>query len=177
MKMAIGSDTSSHLTESICSYLEANGVEIVRCGRCDQKDCDYVDAAREVAELVRSGACAQGLIFCWTGTGVTIVANKVPGVRAALCVDTFSARIARLANNANVIVLGIRLTGEPLAREILETWLATAPSDEPRRKRFHEKTDELDRLYRGVPGHATADLPPTESVQSLSSSAANSNED
>lgn len=150
MKMAVGSDSSSHLTHSICAYLEENGIELVRCGSCGGKDCDYVDAARQVAELVCTGACEQGLIFCFTGTGVTIIANKVPGVRAALCVDSFSARIARLANNANVIVLGMRLTGEPLAREIVETWLSTAPSEEPRRKRFHEKTDELDRLYRGM---------------------------
>lgn len=149
MKMAVGSDALSHMTESVCAYLEEKGVELIRRGSCAGEDCDYVDAAREVAELVHGGNCDQGLIFCWTGTGVTMIANKVPGVRAALCVDAFSARIARLANNANVIVLGIRLTSEPVAREILDAWLSTAPSEEPRRKNFHRKTDELDELYRG----------------------------
>ena len=149
MKMAVGSDSLSHMTESVCAYLEENGVELIRCGSCAGRDCDYVDAAREVAELVRAAKCDQGLIFCWTGTGVTMIANKVSGVRAALCVDAFSARIARLANNANVIVLGIRLTSEPVAREILDAWVSTAPSEEPRRRAFHRKTDELDTLYRG----------------------------
>lgn len=160
MKMAIGSDSSSHLTESVCAHLESNGVELIRCGSCRGEDCDYVDAAREVAELVGSAACEQGLIFCWTGTGVTIIANKVHGVRAALCVDPFSARIARLANNANVIVIGMRLTSEPMAREILDAWLVTEPSEEPRRKRFHHKTDEVDRLYRGTPDAAAVSESP-----------------
>jgi len=148
MKMAVGSDTLSHATEALSDYLEEKGIELVRCGRCCGEEADYVDAARAVAELVAAGRCEQGLLFCTTGTGVTIVANKVPGVRAALCVDSFSARIARLANNANVLVLSIRLTGEMLAKEILDTWLSTEPSTEPRRVNFHRKTDELDRLYR-----------------------------
>jgi ribose 5-phosphate isomerase B len=146
--MAVGSDTLSHMTEAVCAYLEEKGIELVRCGRCCGAEADYVDAAREVAEQVAAGRCEQGLLFCFTGTGVTIVANKVPGVRAALCVDPFAARIARLANNANVIVLSVRLTGEPLAKEIVDTWLATEPSTEPRRVNFHRKTDELDRFYR-----------------------------
>ena len=149
MNMAVGSDSASSLTEAICKYLETKGIQLARCGRCGGADADYVDAAREVAELVASGACEQGLIFCWTGTGVTIIANKVPGARAALCVDSYSARIARLANNANILVLGIRLTGEPLACEIVDTWLETQPSTETRRVDFHRKTDELDRHYRG----------------------------
>jgi ribose 5-phosphate isomerase B len=149
MKMAVGSDSVNHLTRELTAYLEAKGISLVRCGALAERTADYVDAAREVAELVSSGQCEQGLLFCNTGTGVTIVANKVPGVRAALCVDGYSAQIARLANNANVIVLGMRLTGEPHAREIVDTWLATQPSSEPRRMNFHRKTDEVDRQYRG----------------------------
>jgi ribose 5-phosphate isomerase B len=148
MKMAVGSDTGSSLSIEICRYLESKGIELIRCGQCAGREADYVDVAHEVAERVASRQCDQGLLFCFTGTGVTIVANKVPGIRAALCVDAFSARIARLANNANVIVLSIRLTGEPLAKEILDTWLETAPSAEPRRVNFHRKTDELDDRYR-----------------------------
>jgi ribose 5-phosphate isomerase B len=137
------------MADAICAHLESKGVELIRCGQCACEEADYVDVARIVAERVAAGECDQGLLFCNTGTGVTIIANKVPGVRAALCVDSFSARIARLANNANVIVLSVRLTGEPLAREIVDAWLETGPSDEPRRRNFHRKTDELDRLYRG----------------------------
>lgn len=148
MKMAVGSDSASHFSTVICEYLEAKGVELVRCGQCCGEQADYVDAACAVAEHVAAGRCDQGLLFCFTGTGVTIIANKVPGVRAALCVDTFAARIAKLANNANVLVLSMRYTGEPLGKEIVDEWLATAPSTEPRRVAFHRKTEELDRIYR-----------------------------
>jgi ribose 5-phosphate isomerase B len=148
MKMAVGSDSVNNLTRELTAWLEAKGISLVRCGALAEKPADYVDAARDVAELVSSGQCEQGLLFCNTGTGVTIVANKVPGVRAALCVDGYSAEIARLANNANVIVLGMRLTGEPHAKEIVDTRLRTQPSEEPRRVNFHRKTDEVDRRYR-----------------------------
>jgi len=148
MKMAVGSDSAGNLTETIVAHLEEKGVELVRCGALAGKDVDYVDSARETAEKVASGECEQALAFCNTGTGVTIITNKVPGVRAALCVDAYSAQIARLANNANVLVLSIRLTGEGLAKEIVDTWLATQPSTEPRRMNFHRKTDDLDEHYR-----------------------------
>ena len=149
MKMAIGSDSVSHVTEEITGYLEDKpGIELLRCGALAGRDADYVDAAREVAEAVASGQCDQGLLFCNTGTGVSIVANKILGVRAALCADCYSASIARLANNANVILLGIRLTGEMHAKEIVDTWLATEPSTEQRRVNFHRKTDEIDEQYR-----------------------------
>jgi len=150
MKMAVGSDSTSHFATAICAYLEEKGVELLRCGQCCGEQADYVDAARAVAEQVAAGRCDQGLLFCTTGTGVTIIANKVPGARAALCVDAFSARIARLANNANVLVLSMRYTGEMLGKEIVDEWLATAPSTEPRRVNFHRKTAELDALYRGA---------------------------
>lgn len=148
MKMAIGSDSQNNLTREITAYLESKGIELLRCGALAEKTADYVDAAAEVAEHVSAGDCEQGLLFCNTGTGVTIVANKVPGVRAALCVDNYSAQIARLANNANIVVLGMRLTGESLAREIVDTWLSTEPSTEPRRVNFHHKTQAIDNKYR-----------------------------
>lgn len=148
MKMAVGGDSQCNLTKVVCDYLEEKGIELVCCAALADKEADYVDTAREVAEKVADGECEQGLLFCNTGTGVTIIANKVPGVRAALCVDNYSAKIARLANNANVIVLGMRLTGEMHAKEIVDTWLETAPSTEERRVNFHRKTDEVDRLYR-----------------------------
>ncbi len=148
MKMAIGSDSVGNLTDTIVAHLQAKGIELVRCGALAGDQADYVDAARAVAEAVASGACEQGLLFCNTGTGVTIIANKIGGVRAALCVDSFAAKIARLANNANVLVLSVRMTGEMLAKGIVDTWLATEPSTEERRMNFHRKTDEVDREYR-----------------------------
>jgi len=149
MKIAVGTDNTCHLTEVITAYLEEKGIELVRFGALGDGPVDnYVLSSRATAEAVASGQCELGLLFCTTGTGATIVANKVPGVRAALCIDTFSAKIARLANNANVLVLGTRLTGEMHAREILDTWLGTEPSDEPRRVNFHRGTDEVDSYYR-----------------------------
>lgn len=150
MKMAVGGDTSCHLTNTVIGYLEGKGIVVERYGALGGRQADYVDAAREVAEAVASGACEQGLLFCTTGTGVSIIANKVPGVRAALCLDTYSAKIARLANNANVLVLSMRLTSEILAKEIVDTWLETGPSTEPRRVNFHRKTDEIDQRYRQI---------------------------
>ena len=148
MRMAVGSDSTGNLTNVIVGYLATKGVDLLRCGALAGKEGDYVDAARETAEAVASGECEQGLLFCNTGTGAAIIANKVPGVRAALCVDSYAAGIARMANNANIIVLSIRLTGEMLAREIVDTWLATQPSTEPPRINFHRKTDDLNRHYR-----------------------------
>ena len=148
LRMAIGSDDVPHITDVIAAHLESKGVELLRCAAMAGRQSDYVDAAKEVAEAVASGKCDQGLLFCTTGTGVTVVANKIPGVRATLCVDSFSASIARLANNANVLVLGMRLTGEMHAKEIVDTWLATEPSTEPRRVNFHRKTDDVEAQYR-----------------------------
>lgn len=151
MNIAAGSDSVAHLTEVIVAYLREKGVTVTLCGALAGKQADYVDAALEVAEAVSSGACEQGILFCNTGTGVTIIANKVPGVRAAPCPDAHTARIARLANNANMLVLGMRLPGEVSAKEIVDAWLTTGPSDEPRRVNFHRKTDEVDRRYRAKP--------------------------
>jgi ribose 5-phosphate isomerase B len=148
VKIAVGSDSITGLTKVISEYLETKGIDLIRCGALAEKEADYVDAAEEVAESVSKGDSDQGLIFCNTGTGVTIIANKIPGVRAALCPDGYSAKIAKLANNANVLVLGMRLTGEMHAKEIVDTWLETAPSTEERRVNFHRKTDEVDRRYR-----------------------------
>lgn len=148
MKIAAGGDSTSNLSTAVIAHLQDQGHEVMLFGAPAGRDADYVDAAEAVANAVAEGKCEQGLLFCNTGTGVTIIANKIPGVRAALCVDNFAARIARLANNANVIVLSVRLTGEMLAKEIIDTWLATSPSTEPRRVNFHRKTDEVDAKYR-----------------------------
>ncbi len=148
MKICLGSDSVTSFVEAIKAHIESKGIETVSCGAIAGKSADYVDAASEVAEKVSSGECDYGVLFCNTGTGVTIVANKFHGVRAAMCYDAFSAQISKLANNANVLVLSIRYTGERLATEIVDTWLATAPSDEPRRMNFHQKTDEVDNRTR-----------------------------
>ena len=148
MKISVGSDSVSHFVEAICEHLESKGCELQKLGAIAGDTADYVDAASAVAQSVANGESDYGVLFCNTGTGVTIVANKFAGVRAAHCYDTFSAEIAKLANNANVLVLSIRYTGERLGKEIVDKWLETAPSTEPRRMTFHRKTDEVDTKLR-----------------------------
>jgi ribose 5-phosphate isomerase B len=148
MKISVGSDSSSHFVDSICEHLVSKGCILHRCGATAGVQADYVDAASEVAENVSKGKSDFGVLFCNTGTGVTIIANKYHGVRAAHCYDTFSAEISKLANNANVLVLSVRSTGERLGKEIVDVWLATDPSEEPRRANFHRKTDEVDARTR-----------------------------
>ncbi len=148
MKIAIGSDRRTVLTDEIINYLEEKDFQLVRCGALAGKEVDYVDAAEETAKLVSSQECEQGVLFCNTGTGASIIANKLPNIRAALCIDPYSAMIAKKANNANIIVLGIRLTGIPHAKEIIDKWLETEPSKDLPYTRFHEKTENLEKLYR-----------------------------
>ena len=151
MKIAVGSDSVQHIAEVVTRHLADKGIEVVACGALAGLKADYVDSGRSVAEKVAAGECDFGILLCNTGTGASIAANKVPGIRAALCVDSFGARISKLANNANVLVLSMRLCGDLLAREIVDEWLATAPSTEPHRVEFHRKVDELDSYYRARP--------------------------
>lgn len=152
MRIGLSADSVQHLPAYVSEYLEERGAEVINFGALTGEPTDYVDAARALAEAVVEGSCDEGILFCNTGTGASIVANKVPGVRAALCVDEFSARIARLANNANVIILSLRLTGDMLARQILDVWYSTDPADaEERRKTLHRKVDDLDAEYRRHP--------------------------
>lgn len=109
-----------------------------------------------MAERVASGAADEGVLLCWTGTGVSIAANKVPGVRAALCLDAATARGARAWNRANVLCLSLRATSEPIAREILDAWFSASP--DPGEEANIRKLEELDREYRrpqpaAVPAH------------------------
>ena len=151
MKIAVGSDSVQHIAEVVTRHLQDKGIAVVTCGALGGGKADYIDSGRAVAEKVAGGECEFGILLCNTGTGASLVANKVPGIRAALCVDPFSARISKLANNANVLVLSMRLCGDMLAREIIDEWLATASSTEPHRVIFHRKVDELDAFYRGRP--------------------------
>ncbi len=162
MTIAVGSDSVQHIAEVVTRHLAEKGIQVVACGALAGQKADYVDSGRSVAEKVAAGECQYGILLCNTGTGASIAANKVPGVRAALCVDAFGARISKLANNANVLVLSMRLCGDMLAREIIDEWLATAPSTEPHRVAFHRKVDELDAFYRSRPaGGSTGSADPT----------------
>ena len=151
MKIAVGlgSPKMCRLAQAVTEYLEAQGYQLTRFGTLSGSPSDYIATSLELGEAVSRGEFEQAVLFCNTGTGVTIVANKIPGVRAALCPDAYSARIARQANNANVLVLGIRLTGEKLALEIVEEWLKSDPGEAGETwKQFHVRTDAVDEKYR-----------------------------
>lgn len=125
MRIAIGSDHGGfRLKQEVIAYLGRNGYEFKDFGTYSAESVDYPDFAQAVAEAVRSGAFDQGIILCGTGIGVSIAANKVPGIRAAVCHDTFSARASREHNDANILTLGERVTGPGLACDIVAAWLA-----------------------------------------------------
>jgi len=126
MKLAVGSDERTTLTDAVVAELQAMGHELVLFGPLAEANDYWPDVARQVAESVARGDVEEGILFCWTGTGVSIAANKVPGIRAALCDDAETARGARLWNNANILCLSIRRTSEVMAKEILAAWFAHA---------------------------------------------------
>lgn len=126
MKIAVGSDKHTHLTDVVIEELRGGGHEVKRCGVLRKEGIRWPDVALEVAEAVRSGVCDQGVLFCWTGTGVSIVANKAPGIRAALCADAETAKGAREYNNANILVMSLRQTSEAIAKEILDAWFSAS---------------------------------------------------
>ncbi len=129
MKLSMGSDERTAVSDAVIAELRRRGHEVELAGALAEGGAAEVVAwpvvARHVAESVATGAADEGVLFCWTGTGVSIAANKVPGIRAALCDDAETARGARLWNNANVLCLSLRRTSEVIAREILDAWFST----------------------------------------------------
>jgi len=117
MRIAVGSDERTPVTDSVVEHLRRAGLDVELHGPLNGRPMDWVDVGREVGERVASGACQQGVLFCWTGTGVSIAANKVPGIRAALCGDAQTARGARKWNDANVLAMSLRATPEAVAKE------------------------------------------------------------
>lgn len=122
MKIAIGSDERSHLTDFVLAELQQRGHDPILYGTLAQQPLHWVEVAQLVAETVAQAQADEGILFCWTGTGVSLAANKVPGVRATLCDDAETARGARLWNNANILCLSLRRTSEVEAKEILDAW-------------------------------------------------------
>ena len=131
MKIALGSDEANALTAFLIEELGKRGHSIVLRGPIDphDPDVDWPLTSSHVAELIARGDADEGIVCCWTGTGASIAANKVPGVRAALCHDAETARGARIWNHANVLALSLRSTSLPIAKEILDAWINT-PIDE-----------------------------------------------
>ncbi|MDQ3757715.1 MAG: RpiB/LacA/LacB family sugar-phosphate isomerase [Actinomycetota bacterium] len=128
MRIVFGTDERTPLTDCILDELRARRHEVVVVADGRQ----WADVGRAVGEAVAGGQADRGVVCCWTGTGVSMAANKVPGVRAALCTDAETARGARRWNDANVLALSLRLTTEPLAKEMLDAFLATDPDEDER---------------------------------------------
>ena len=131
MRIALGSDLQSELTNDLERQLRERGHEPVLFGALSEgHDKAWPVVGRAVAEAVTRGVCDQGIVCCWTGTGVTIAANKVAGARAALCNDAETARGARTWNDANILALSIRSTSIAVAAEILTAWFDAGPTDD-----------------------------------------------
>ncbi len=134
--VAIGCDHGGYdLKQVIIKYLEEKGIPYEDKGCYDKSSCDYPVYGKAVAKAVADGSCDKGIVICTTGIGISITANKVKGVRAALCSDTLSARLTRLHNDANVLALGAGIVGPNLAIEITDTFLHTEFSGEERHQR------------------------------------------
>lgn len=124
--IAIGSDHGGYeLKEHVKKHLVENGVEVKDFGTFSEASVDYPDCAKPVCEAVINGEAERGILLCGTGIGISIVANKYKGIRAALCSDVYSATMAKQHNNANILCLGGRVTGRELAFMIVDTWLKT----------------------------------------------------
>jgi len=130
MRIAVGGDERNSVTDAVLLELRRRGHELVKIvGPVGGGDEQWADCGLEIGLSVAEGEAEQGVLFCWTGTGVSMAANKVRGARAALCTDAEQARGARKWNDANVLAMSLRLTSEPLALEILEAWFATTGVD------------------------------------------------
>lgn len=126
IKIAIGSDHGGfEYKASIIKALQVKGYDVVDMGTYSPESCDYPIIAKKVARAVAKGDFEKGILVCGTGIGMSMAANKVKCIRAAVCGDTFSARATRAHNNANILCLGQRVVGEGLALDIVDIWLTT----------------------------------------------------
>ena len=146
MRIVFGSDERTHLTDFLARDLRDRGHEVDLVGPPAGEPMRWTDVALAVAERVSAGEADGGLLCCWTGTGVSMAANKLPGVRAALCGDAETARGARAWNDANLLCLSLRTTTETVAGEILDAWFSTSP--EATEAENVAKLNELDARYR-----------------------------
>ena len=126
MKIAVACDHGGlQLKRALVRYLTSKGHEVIDFGTDTEESCDYPDYALPAAEAVAAGRCERGILVCGTGIGVSLVANKVPGIRCAHCHDTYSAKYTRLHNDANMLAFGQRVIGEGLMEEIVDVFLST----------------------------------------------------
>jgi RpiB/LacA/LacB family sugar-phosphate isomerase len=149
MKVVVSSDEHTHLVQALLSELQARGHEVDYLGPQKGEEADWPLVSLEAAQRVAQGEANEGIVMCWTGTGATLVANKVPGIRAALCPDAETARGARLWNHANVLGLSLRTTSEPILKEILDAWFSTPFSQDEWNRKQIERIREIESRFAG----------------------------
>ena len=147
MKLAVGSDEKTFLTDFVVEELRKRGHKVHVFGPLKGEAIGWPDVAEKVALEVSTKLVDQGVLFCWTGTGVTIAANKVPGVRAALCWDAETARGARLWDDANVLAMSLRSTSTAVAKEILDAWFSSSAATTGVDAELLERAKKLDGKY------------------------------
>ncbi|HIQ61270.1 MAG TPA: ribose 5-phosphate isomerase B [Candidatus Enterenecus faecium] len=126
MKISMGSDHGAFaMKEHLKQYLTEQGHQVVDCGTYSTDSCDYADFAKAAAQLVASGDCDRGIVMCTTGVGISIAANKVRGIRCALCSEPYSAEMTRRHNDANMLAMGGALIGPNMADRIVDVFLGT----------------------------------------------------
>ena len=140
--IALGSDHGGYdLKCRIIDYLKENGIEYRDFGCFDKESCDYPDFGKAAARAVAAGECDRGIVICTTGIGISIAANKVPGIRCAVCTNSYLAKMTRLHNDANMLSIGAGITGELLALDIVDKFLNTPFSGDERHQRRVNKIE------------------------------------
>lgn len=148
MTIAIGCDHAGiELKEEIISLLKNLNIQFIDFGTDTPESVDYPDFGEKVSEAVSTGKIEKGILICGTGIGMSIVANKFPGIRASLCNELFTAKMSRLHNDANILVLGGRIVGKDLAKEIVRTWVNT-PFEGNRHSRRLDKISKIEERLR-----------------------------
>ncbi len=146
MKIAVCSDALYPVNDYVVEELERLGHEVVPFGAIKSRQSEsWIQTAQVAAEAIRQGECDEGIFFCWTGTGISMVANKIPGIRAALCTDAQTAKGARIWNRANVLALSNRLLTQDLAKEILDSWFNTKTDE--RGEQIIKEIDAIEKAY------------------------------
>src|SRR5919109_1215945 len=149
MKLAVSTDERTHLVDAILEELQKRGHMVEYFGPNPGKEADWPEVTLQAVEQVARGDADEAIVMCWTGTGCTIAANKVPGIRAALCHDAETAKGARIWNHANVLGLSLRATPEAVAKEIVKAWFDTPYSDDEWNQRQIQRLEEIEKKYGG----------------------------
>lgn len=145
MRIAVGSDERTPLTDTVVAALAEAGHDVALVGPLADGEQEWAEVGRDVGRRVAAGSADRGVLFCWSGTGVSIAANKVAGVRAALCADAETARLARKYNHANVLVMSLRATSDQVGREILHAFLDEPDGADDFDVRNVQAVDAIDR--------------------------------